>query len=88
MSKKESTNLLRVRHPGVLAVIEAPIEDENVLAFVSEKVEGNMTLLLKQNRMQEFISSELELKMFLYPFIETLEFIHGTLKQAHLAISL
>jgi SCY1-like protein 2 len=35
MSKKESTNLVRVRHPGVLAVIEPLTEDENVLAFVS-----------------------------------------------------
>ena len=38
--------------------------------------------------MQEFIASELELKLFLYPFIETLEFLHNTLKQAHLGISL
>ena len=51
-------------------------------------MEGNLSLLLKQNKMQEFIASELELKLFLYPFIETLEFLHNTLKQAHLGISL
>lgn len=68
-AKKESTNLLRVRHPGVLAVIEPLVEDENVLAYVSERIEGNISLLIKQNRLQEFITSELELKLFLYPFI-------------------
>lgn len=30
------------------------------------------------------MASELELKLFLYPFLETLTFIHDTLKQAHL----
>ena len=52
MSKKEASSLVRVRHPGVLAVIEPLTEDENVLAFVSERVEGNLLLLLKQNRLQ------------------------------------
>lgn len=37
--------------------------------------------------MTEFLNSELELKLYLYPFLETVMFIHDALKQAHLAIS-
>ena len=47
--------MLRIRHPGILAVLESSIEDENVLAFVSEKVEGNLSLLLKQDKLSQFI---------------------------------
>lgn len=35
MAKKEATNLIRVRHPGVLAVVETLTEDENILAYVT-----------------------------------------------------
>lgn len=38
LAKKEASSLLRVRHPGVLAVIEPLTEDENILAFVTERV--------------------------------------------------
>lgn len=38
VAKKEASSLLRVRHPGVLAVVEPLTEDENILAFVTERV--------------------------------------------------
>ena len=69
MAKKEATNLLRVRHPGVLGVLEPLVEDDNILGFVTERVEGNLSTLIQSNRFKEFISSELELKLFLYPFL-------------------
>ena len=48
-----------MRHPGVLAVIEPLTEDENILAFVTERIEGNLAQLIKQNKVQDFITSEL-----------------------------
>ena len=30
----------------------------------------------------------MELKLYLYPFLETMSFIHDSLKQAHLALAL
>lgn len=55
LAKKQASNLLRVRHPGVLAVVESLTEDENILAFVAERVEGNMAQLIKQGKLGEFI---------------------------------
>jgi hypothetical protein len=46
-----------------------------------------MSQLIKNTKMSEYLSSELELKLYLYPFLEAISFIHDTLKQAHLAIS-
>jgi hypothetical protein len=40
-----------VRHPGVLAVVEPLTEDENILAFVTERVEGNLSQLIKQAKL-------------------------------------
>jgi hypothetical protein len=40
-----------VRHPGVLAVVEPLTEDENILAFVTERVEGNISQLIKQAKL-------------------------------------
>jgi len=54
---------------------------------VTERIEGNLTQIIKLNKLQDFITSELELKLYLYPFIETVCFIHDNLKQAHLALS-
>lgn len=39
--------LARLRHPGVLALAETLIEDEQVLAFSTERVIGNLTTLHK-----------------------------------------
>jgi hypothetical protein len=55
---------------------------------VTERVEGSLAQLIKQGKLAEHIASELELKLSLYPFLETLGFIHDSLKQAHLALSL
>jgi hypothetical protein len=46
-----------VRHPGVLAVVEPLTEDENILAFVTERVEGNIAQLIKNGKMGEFLNS-------------------------------
>lgn len=43
--------LTRIRHPGVLAISETLIEDENILAFSTEPVMGNLTMLLKQKKL-------------------------------------
>jgi SCY1-like protein 2 len=59
VAKKEASSLLRVRHPGVLAVVEPLTEDENILAFVTERVEGNIAQLIKSGKMTEFLNSEL-----------------------------
>jgi len=59
LAKKEAGNLLRVRHPGVLAVVESLTEDDNILAFVTERIEGNMSQLIKHNKLADFMASEL-----------------------------
>ena len=39
--------LARIRHPGVLAINETLIEDEQIIAFSTEKVIGNLATLQK-----------------------------------------
>lgn len=40
-------SLARIRHPGVLAISEALIEDEQIMAFSTEQVIGNLAMLVK-----------------------------------------
>ena len=42
--------MARVRHPGMLAVLEPLTEDENILAFVAERVEGSMGSVAAQRK--------------------------------------
>ena len=51
--------MLKVRHPGVLAVVEPLTEDDNILGFVTERVEGSLSLLTAKGRLTQFIASEL-----------------------------
>lgn len=57
------------------------------MGFVTERVEGSLSMLASKGKLTHFIASELELKLYLYPFLETVSFIHDTLKQVHLALS-
>ena len=34
--KKDAQNLAKFRHPNILSLIEAPIEDKTVIAYVTE----------------------------------------------------
>ena len=40
-----------------MAVVEPLAEDENILAFVTERVEGSMSQLIKNNKMTDFLKS-------------------------------
>lgn len=57
-AKKEAMGLMRIRHPGVLAISETLIEDENILAFSTEPILGNLTTLCRERKLKELISSE------------------------------
>lgn len=43
MIKRDPTNLAKFRHPSMLKVIDAPIEDKSVIAFVTEPIEYNLS---------------------------------------------
>ena len=43
--KADATNLTKFRHPSLLNLVEAPLEDKTVIAFVSEPVEFNLAAL-------------------------------------------
>ncbi len=38
-------------------MVEPLTEDENILAFVTERVEGSMSQLIKNGKMTEYINS-------------------------------
>lgn len=42
MLKKDGLSLAKFRHPSMLNLLEAPIEDKSMIAFVTEPVEYNL----------------------------------------------
>ena len=43
--KRDPANLAKFRHPSMLKIIDAPMEDKSVVAFVSEPVEYNISAI-------------------------------------------
>ena len=43
--KADAVNLTKFRHPSLLNLVEAPLEDKTVIAFISEPVDFNLAAL-------------------------------------------
>jgi SCY1-like protein 2 len=41
--KKEATSLAKYKHPGLLGIVELPLEDKTSLAFVTEPIHYTLT---------------------------------------------
>jgi len=42
--------LAKIRHPGVIALIEPLSEDEQHISFVTERIEGNLSSIIRQKK--------------------------------------
>jgi len=88
--KKESTNLMKLRHPSILSLIEQPQEDERYLVFVTEPVEFSLACLAEarapggsKDHLREKIPGVLEVKMMVLELLEALNFLHQNAKCVH-----
>ena len=43
--RRDAQNLAKFKHPGILNLVEAPLEDTKVLAFVTEPILTNLAAL-------------------------------------------
>lgn len=85
--KQEVTALTRLRHPGVLKVLEPLMEDAKMLAFVTEPVEFCLGDLLRRPNLIESYLCDLEARLGLLDLIKALGFLHTEARQVHLALS-
>eukprot|EP00913_Durusdinium_trenchii_P030537 g28605.t1 len=77
-------SLQRLRHPHILSVIEALVEERSTLAFATKPVVGTVAQLLENNRHE---LSNLEMKCGLLDVAEAMQFLHEDAKTAHLGFS-
>ena len=71
----------------MLNLIEAPIEDKSVIAFVSEPVEYNLSSLITDTTKRDMIPSEVDLKCLVLELMECINFLHANAKTIHLNIA-
>mmetsp|Transcript_75334 Transcript_75334/g.137647 ORF Transcript_75334/g.137647 Transcript_75334/m.137647 type:complete len:807 (+) Transcript_75334:144-2564(+) len=81
--RKDATSLQRIRHPMILSVVEALVEERSTLAFATKPVVGTVAQLLDHNRHE---LSGLEMKCGLLDVAEGLQFLHQDAKVAHLGL--
>lgn len=55
--KKEATSLVKFKHPYIISITESFLEDEHSMGFVTERVEGNLKLLIQNGKFIEHCSS-------------------------------
>lgn len=84
--KQEPQNLLKIRHPSFLSVLEPIHEDAKQVAFVTEKIDSSLYIDLKKNQNDKF-EDDLELKQNCKELLEGLKFMHENIKALHLNVS-
>lgn len=81
--KKDALSLAKFRHPSMLSLIEAPIEDKSLIAFVTEPVEFNLASLVNDPTKKDLIPSEIDLKCIVLELMEVVNFLHANAKSIH-----
>jgi SCY1-like protein 2 len=85
--KKDAQNLMKLRHPNLLSLIEPPQEDPKILMFVTEPVEYNLASLQFDATKKELIPGDLEIKCLSLELLEALNFLHYNAKTIHMGLA-
>lgn len=78
--------LTRMRHPGVLKVIEPLMEDNKNLVFVTEKVEYCVGDILSKPTDMSKVLSDIDCRLGVLDLIQALNFIHSEARLVHFGI--
>jgi hypothetical protein len=73
--KKDPMNLMKLRHPSILNLIEAPAEDDKYVVFITEPVSCSLACLTKPE-CRDMVPSILEVKCIVLEIMEALNFMH------------
>jgi SCY1-like protein 2 len=84
--KKDPLNLMKLRHPSILNLIETPAEDDKYVVFITEPVVCSLACLQKEEN-RDKIPSILEVKCIVLEVMEALNFMHQNAKCVHGGIS-
>lgn len=87
MLKKDATGLTKFRHPNMLNLIDAPIEDKNIIAYVTEPFDFNLASIATDFSKKDLVPSEIDLKCILLELIEIVNFLHTNTKSIHLNVA-
>lgn len=84
--KAEVAALTRVRHPGILQIVEPLLEDSKTLAFVTEPISWSLGFLLRNPGLFESAFSDIECRLCLLDLAQALSFLHTEARLVHCAI--
>jgi SCY1-like protein 2 len=87
MLKRDATNMGKYRHPNVLGLVEQPIEDKTVIAYVSEAFEYNLNSIASDLGKRDLLPSILDVKCIVLELIEIVNFLHSNTKTVHLNLA-
>lgn len=81
---KEGKNLMKVRHPSFLKILEPVFEDPKQIIFVTERIENSIESALKKNFNFE---DDIELKLNIKNILVGFDFLNNKLNTVHLNIA-
>lgn len=76
--KKDPLNLMKLRHPTIMNLIEQPGEDDRYIVFITEPVEYSLACLHDKTKdhLREKVPCILEIKCMALEMLEALNFLH------------
>ena len=87
MLKNDAVNLTKFRHPSLLNLVEAPLEDKSVIVFISEPVDYNLASLSFDSNLRDRIPGIVDLKCLVLELMECINFLHANAKTIHMNLS-
>jgi SCY1-like protein 2 len=85
--KRDASSIAKFKHPGILNLLEAPIEDNKTIAFITEPILANLSSLFTDKSRPDLIPSELEAKCMVLELMECVNFLHTGAKHVHLNLA-
>lgn len=85
--KADATNLTKFRHPSLLNLVQAPVEDKTVIVFVTEPVDFSLAALSHDQTLRDRIPCEIDLKCMVLELMECINFLHANAKTIHMNLS-
>jgi hypothetical protein len=75
--KKDPFNLMKLRHPAILNLIETPAEDDKYVVFITEYVPYSLACFADNTKdIRDKIPSIIEIKMIALELLEAINFLH------------
>lgn len=84
--KSEPSVLSRLRHPGILRIVETVLEDNKTVAFVTEPVSHCLGELLRRPQCIKATLCDLEVRLGLLDLIQAISFLHTEARLVHFCI--